>query len=126
MADAGKGAQEFADRTMAEHRAREAVKNGEGRTAIASSYDPMVYDGTTHETVSYTAGEELYTPRQFCSYRVGPMSGMTEIRKGETRPQAGERLRQEIKVLMDVERREKHASFIAALRSVFEATKGES
>jgi len=82
-----------------------------------------VLDGNEKETITVTWGEELYTPRQFCSYRVGPFSASTTVRKGETRVHAGMRLMEELRAFADVERRAKRQAFTQSLRELFNETK---
>lgn len=56
------------------------------------------------ETITVTWGEELFTPVQFCSFRVGPYSAMTTLRVGESREQAGDRLMRELEKIASKER----------------------
>lgn len=56
------------------------------------------------ETISVTWGEELFTPVQFCSFRVGPFSASTTLRVGESREQAADRLMRELERIAAKER----------------------
>lgn len=75
-------------------------------------------DGDPRETVTVTWGEEIFTPRQYHSFRVGPFSGTTVVREGETRVDAGRRLRRELKALAEEDRLDKHRSYLDAVASV--------
>lgn len=75
------------------------------------------------ETVDVTFGEELYTPQQYFSFRVGPYRGTTTVRPGETRVQAGERLYAELSALADKERTKKMNVFLDSVAQLFTAVK---
>lgn len=63
-----------------------------------------VAPASTSETISVTWGEELFTPVQFCSFRVGPFSASTTLRAGESREQAADRLMRELERIAAKER----------------------
>lgn len=73
---------------------------------------------TTPETVSVTWGEELFTPVQFCSFRVGPFSASSALRDGETREQAADRLMRELEKVAAKERETKARVFKQALTGI--------
>lgn len=72
----------------------------------------------TPETVSVTWGEELFTPVQFCSFRVGPFSASSALRDGETREQAADRLMRELEKVAAKERETKARVFKQALTGI--------
>ncbi len=66
------------------------------------------------EEVSWTHGEELYGKQgTFSQYRVGPFTGKTRVRAGETHAAALRRLKAEIGAEADVERAAAHERFMA-------------
>jgi hypothetical protein len=71
----------------------------------------------TGETVFYTWGKETITPvvGSYSSTEIGPISGSTTVRPGETHTQALERLRHEITAQAVSERESKVRSFLGKL-----------
>lgn len=75
------------------------------------------------ETVSATWGEELYTPQQFFTFRVGPFSRQTKIRAGETAPMAKARVEAELEQMAKAERTKKMSIFLDTMEELFAAVK---
>lgn len=72
------------------------------------------------DEVSCTKGEEMYgKPGQFSTYRVGPFSGTTKVRAGETRAQARRRLMDELNAFADEERERAKKAFLAHYPNAF-------
>lgn len=71
------------------------------------------------EMVSVTLGEELYSPRQFFTFRVGPFRAETKIREGETRVQAYVRVRVELEEMARLERAQKMKVFLDTMEELF-------
>jgi hypothetical protein len=72
------------------------------------------------ETVSYTWGEEKYTPvpNSFSTVTVGPITMTTTVREGEAHYEALDRLQRAVRARVDTERTEKIASFLHKYREV--------
>lgn len=76
--------------------------------------------GDEGEEVTCTKGEEMYgKPGQFSTYRVGPFSGTTRVRPGETRAQARRRLMDELNAFADEERETVKKKFLAHFPTAF-------
>lgn len=89
------------------HVAENTPKNREvieRAVAAISKPAPVVNVASAPETVTVTWGEELFTPVQFCSFRVGPYSAATTLRPGESREQAADRLMRELERIAAKER----------------------
>lgn len=72
---------------------REARERQDPRHALVASALESQDEG---EEIDATRGEDMYgKPGSFSSFRVGPFSGKTRVRPGETRVTAGQRLRAE-------------------------------
>lgn len=67
------------------------------------------------EPVTSTWGEELYSPVQFNTFRVGPFSATTKIRSGETREDALARVNRDLDAIAKVERAKKTKDFLDSL-----------
>ncbi len=78
------------------------------------------------ETVSATWGEELYSPQQFCTFRVGSFTRTTKIREGETALDAKRRIYAEMRQMAEDERHEKMSIYLEALGHMFTVMKGGS
>lgn len=78
----------------------------------------MVDGDERGEMVSVTWGEELFTPVQFCSFRVGPFSASSTLRAGESREQAADRLMRELERIAAKERETKARVFKDALGKI--------
>lgn len=76
------------------------------------------------ETVAVTWGEELYSPQQFFTFRVGPFSSSTKVRRNESRAQAGERIMRQLEVLAADERVTKMKIFLETMGHLFAQIKG--
>lgn len=76
--------------------------------------------GDEGDEVHATKGEEMYgKPGQFSTYRVGPFSGSTKVRPGETRAQARRRLMDELHAFADEEREIAKKKFLAHFPNAF-------
>lgn len=75
----------------------------------------MASNDEAGETVTATWGEELFSPKQFHTFKVGPFSATTTLRIGEDRTQAVGRLMRELEKVAEAERQRKRASFLAAI-----------
>jgi hypothetical protein len=64
------------------------------------------------EEVTITWGKELYSPKQFHTYEVGPFVWATRVRNGETRAAAAARLQQELNAFAEGERERKKQSYL--------------
>lgn len=76
--------------------------------------------GDEGEEVTCTKGEEMYgKPGQFSTYRVGPFSGTTRVRPGETRSAARRRLMDELNAFADEERERAKKAFLSHYPNAF-------
>lgn len=75
------------------------------------------------EEVSVTYGEETYCPVQYHSFHVGPFSGTTRVRAGETRPMALQRLVDDLREIANKEYAVKLAEHLDRVRLSAEETK---
>lgn len=73
--------------------------------------------GETQETVTVSWGEELFSPKQFHTVKIGPFHSTTAVRQGETHAQAMARAMKELTAFAEGERVRKRASFNEALNS---------
>lgn len=89
----------------------------EGAQLIAKAFGPNPAD--EGETVSYTWGEELFSPKQFFTCRVGPFTDTTKVRAGETRNDARLRLREEMSAFAEAERKRKFTTFLDTMDELF-------
>jgi superfamily II DNA or RNA helicase len=78
------------------------------------------------EEVTATWGEELFTPRQFNSFRVGPFTYTTKVRRGESVEQAYSRALTFVTHVAEQERARKHKSYVAALKELSQSANGAS
>jgi hypothetical protein len=76
--------------------------------------DPEIV-ASTPETVTVTWGEELFSPVQYNSCRVGPFSFTTPVRVGETAGQALLRAHADLRDHVNIVRTEKVKAFRLAL-----------
>lgn len=76
------------------------------------------------EYVEVTWGEEVFSPVQYNSFRVGPYTRRTRIRDGETEEKAFERVYKQLEALAAKTFERKSKAFIAALREVGSAARG--
>jgi hypothetical protein len=76
--------------------------------------------------VSATWGDELYQPVQFNGVRVGPFTGQTIVRKGETTSTALLRLYAELDVAATAIRDAKVAAYIVSLRRTMDAAAAQA
>lgn len=72
--------------------------------------------GSAVETVTVTWGKELYAPKQFHNFDVGPFSATVALRSGETHAQAMMRVADECERVIETLRRRKTESYLAVLR----------
>jgi hypothetical protein len=72
------------------------------------------------ETVRYEWGEEAIQLAQYCTVRVGPFASTTNVREGESREAALERLGASVTAFADAERARKVRSFLVALKGARE------
>lgn len=88
-------------------------------SAVREGFGPTP-NGDEGEEVSCTKGEEMYgKPGQFSTYRVGPFSGTTRVRAGETRAQARRRLMDELNAFADEERERAKKAFLSHYPNAF-------
>ena len=83
-------------------------------------------DGEIGLVVSATWGDELYQPVQFNGVRVGPFTGQTIVRKGETTSTAMLRLYAELDVAATAIRDAKVAAYIVNLRRTMDAAAAQA
>lgn len=76
------------------------------------------------EVVSGGLGEEVYTPRQYCTFKIAATMSQTTIRPGETRADAFRRLVSELEEVREEERSRRMKSFMAALKRMDAIVKG--
>lgn len=128
------GEKEVAHDTRDERIARvqnDAVERTQARSAATvpaprqsrSEDTAKISDEDVGEAVSATWGEELYTPQQFFTFRVGPFSRHTKIRKGETALMAKQRVEQELEQMAAAERTKKMTIFLDTMEQLFGAVK---
>lgn len=70
------------------------------------------------EWIEVTWGEEVFSPVQYNSFRVGPFSCRVQQRRGETPEQAWDRGYALLRQKAQEERKRKAGEFLAALREV--------
>ncbi len=80
--------------------------------------------GSEGETITVTWGEELYSPQQFFTFRVGPFSSSTKVQRGESRAEAGARVMRQLEVLAADERMTKMKIFLDTMGYLFATIKG--
>lgn len=102
-------------------KAREAPTRAPEPPAVTNVVNHAPVPTLSVETVSATWGEELYTPKQFNSFRVGPFSGTTTVRPGETRAQAAGRLMLDLETLATEAFETKRAGYMTRLSRVLRA-----
>jgi hypothetical protein len=91
-------------------------KNGAAELAALLASD----DADIGEPVEAVHGEEMYGKQgTFSSYRVGPFTSSTKIRKGETRASATRRLLEELEEIAKIERVRAHAAWAAHFTTNF-------
>jgi hypothetical protein len=79
---------------------------------------PFATEGSEPGTeVTVTWGKELFSPRQFHTFEVGPFVAVVTTRPGESIAQASERAMAELKVFAEAERDRKRASYERLLES---------
>ena len=82
------------------------------------------------DTVSYTWGEERYSPIQYQTFGVGPFTYTTEVRDGETPEEAMDRARDFVKAEAKKSYNDKCRTFPARVRNAHtickEATRGKN
>jgi hypothetical protein len=72
------------------------------------------------ESVSVTYGPELFSPRQFNNFTVGPFVVQTTVRQGETRLQAMQRASDDLRQFASIEYQRKATDFIERLTKMGE------
>lgn len=100
----------------ARHEAMRAAARGaptEPPVAVAIGYG---------ELVSATWGEELFTPKQFNSFRLGPFSGSTTVRPGEDRGEAFRRLYAELEAHAEEAFEKKKRDYLRRLQGILRAS----
>lgn len=70
------------------------------------------------EEVTVTYGEQVFSPVQYNSFRVGPMTTTTRVRPGETRADAARRAFDELSAAVEVQRQKVQADFLRSLAAV--------
>lgn len=68
--------------------------------------------------VTVTWGEEMFQPRAWHAYRVGPFTISAPLLPKETVSQAITRLSTELEIVVRTERARKHAAYMAALAAI--------
>jgi len=81
-------------------------------------FAPLTASKDLGEEVSATWGEEVFSPVQYNSFRVGPFSSTTHVRAGETRVDALARLNRDLAAVADAEFTRKKKAFAASLTAV--------
>lgn len=76
------------------------------------------------EYVDVTWGEELFSPVQYNSFRVGPFSRRTRVRPGETEDQAFERVYRQLEAMAAKTHERKSKVFLTKLREAGTAARG--
>lgn len=89
----------------------------------ASLSDPRALDGQvvgalpakgwTGQTVTVTAAEEVFTPRQYHTYKVGPFTATAYIYEGETVAQATRRVLAQLEQVFAEAHAQKKAAYLA-------------
>lgn len=67
------------------------------------------------QTVTVVWGKELYSPKQFHTYEVGPFTATTTVIPGETFERAAERAMEDLRRFADAERERKRAAYLKAV-----------
>lgn len=85
--------------------------------------DPRALDGhvvgalsakaPTGQTVTVTAGEEIFTPRQYHTYKVGPFTASAYVLEGETIAQATRRVLAQLEQVFVEAHAQKKAAYLA-------------
>jgi len=73
------------------------------------------------EVVEVTWGEEVFSPKQYNSFRVGPFSASTRVCEGETRVQAMARLNAALAAFAEEAFEQKRVAFLRALKRAGDA-----
>ncbi len=93
-----------------------ALAAAQAKTEVSAA-PPPVFDvgfGDAGEEVTAVHGEELYGKQgTFSQYRVGPFTGRTKVRPGETHADAMRRLKGQLRAEADEERVAAHERFMA-------------
>lgn len=100
--------------TATEPAATPPVAAQESPLASPSAVDANAPRGNpTAQTVTVTAGEEIFTPRQYHTYKVGPFTATAYVLEGETVAQAVTRVLQQLETVFVAAHARKKAAYEA-------------
>lgn len=100
---------------MARRRIEETPAVKEHAPVANTFSEPETDEGPSTGSVTVTWGEEIFSPQQFHTWKVGPFSSTVNIREGESLVDCARRAMRELTVFAEAEREKKKASYLTRI-----------